>query len=380
MSIAPADFAYVRELVHRRSAISLEAGKEDLVESRLLPIVRASGEDSLDRLVSRLRSSPEGALHEQVVEAMTTNETSWFRDRHPFESLESVILPDLLPRRAAERGLTIWSAAAATGQEAYSIAMVLHDRLAADPTWNLRVLATDLSEEMVRRTRAGSYSQLEINRGLPAAKLVRHFTRAGTEWQINEPLRRMVEARQLNLAAPFPPLPPVDVLFLRNVLIYFKPDTRRQIFDRVRRVLRPDGYLVLGGAGGRRADHDHRNRQATRSGKQTLDIPGDHVGQLAECISDLVAGQLLGGQVEHRRRGSPCELFRAREQYAALPIASHRDAADGDIDGVERHLLVRGADHRADERAPHILGDPGDLLITSEHLPDHVAACPPRGR
>jgi chemotaxis protein methyltransferase CheR len=248
MTIAPADFAYVRELVHRRSAISLEAGKEYLVESRLLPIAQASGEGSLDRLVSRLRNSPEGALHKQVVEAMTINETSWFRDRHPYESLESVMLPDLLPRRAAERRLTIWSAAAATGQEAYSIAMVLHDWLAADPTWNLQVLATDLSEEMVRRTRAGRYSQLEINRGLPAAKLVRYFTRAGTEWQVNEPLRRMVEVRQLNLAAPFPPLPPVDVLFLRNVLIYFKLETRRQILDRVRRVLRPDGYLVLGGA------------------------------------------------------------------------------------------------------------------------------------
>jgi chemotaxis protein methyltransferase CheR len=248
MTIAPADFAYVRELVHRRSAIALEAGKEYLVESRLLPIARASGEGSLDRLVSRLRSSPEGALHQQVVEAMTTNETSWFRDRHPYESLESVILPDLLSRRAMERKLVIWSAAAATGQEAYSIAMVLHDLLAADPTWNLRVLATDLSEEMVRRTRAGRYSQLEINRGLPAAKLVRHFTRAGTDWLVNEPLRRMVEAMQLNLAAPFPRLPPVDVLFLRNVLIYFKLDTRRQILDRVRRVLRPDGYLVLGGA------------------------------------------------------------------------------------------------------------------------------------
>jgi chemotaxis protein methyltransferase CheR len=147
-----------------------------------------------------------------------------------------------------ERKLVIWSAAAATGQEAYSIAMVLHDRLAADPTWNLRVLATDLSEEMVRRTRAGRYSQLEINRGLPAAKLVRHFTRAGTDWLVNEPLRRMVEAMQLNLAVPFPRLPPVDVLFLRNVLIYVKLDTRRQILDRVRRVLRPDGYLILGGA------------------------------------------------------------------------------------------------------------------------------------
>ena len=248
MTIAPADFAYVRELVHRRSAVLLEAGKEYLVESRLLPIVQASGEGSLGRLVARLRSSPEGSLHKQVVEAMMTNETSWFRDHRPYDALESVILPDLLRRRATERRLTIWSAATASGQEAYSIAMVLHERLAADPRWRLRVLATDLSEDMVRRTKAGRYSQLEINRGLPAARLVRHFTRAGIEWQVNEPLRRLVDVRQLNLAAPFPPLPPVDVLFLRNVLIYFNPDTRRQIFDQVRRVLRPDGYLVLGGA------------------------------------------------------------------------------------------------------------------------------------
>jgi chemotaxis protein methyltransferase CheR len=248
MTIAPADFAYVRDLVHQRSAIFLEAGKEYLVESRLLPIVQASGEGSLDRLVRRLRSSPDGPLHKQVVEAMTTNETSWFRDHHPYDALESVILPDLLARRATERRLTIWSAATASGQEAYSIAMVLYDRLVAEPTWDLRVLATDLSEEMVRRTKAGRYSQLEINRGLPAAKLVRHFTRAGAEWQVNEPLRRMVDVRQLNLAASFPPLPAVDVIFLRNVLIYFKVDTRREILDRVRRVLRLDGYLVLGGA------------------------------------------------------------------------------------------------------------------------------------
>jgi chemotaxis protein methyltransferase CheR len=248
VTIAPTDFAYVRELVHRRSAVLLEAGKEYLVESRLLPIAQASGDGSLHRLVCRLRGSPEGPLHKQVVEAMMTNETSWFRDHHPFDALESVILPDLLERRARERRLTAWSAATASGQEAYSIAMVLHDRLAADPTWNLRVLASDLSEEMVRRTKAGRYSQLEVNRGLPAARLVRHFTRVGTEWEVNEPLRRMVEVMQLNLAAPFPPLPPVDVMFLRNVLIYFSLDTRRQLLDRVRRVLRPDGYLVLGGA------------------------------------------------------------------------------------------------------------------------------------
>jgi chemotaxis protein methyltransferase CheR len=248
VTIAPTDFAYVRELVHRRSAVLLEAGKEYLVESRLLPIAQASGDGSLHRLVCRLRGSPEGPLHKQVVEAMMTNETSWFRDHHPFDALESVILPDLLERRARERRLTAWSAATASGQEAYSIAMVLFDRLAGDPTWNLRVLASDLSEEMVRRTKAGRYSQLEVNRGLPAARLVRHFTRVGTEWEVNEPLRRMVEVMQLNLAAPFPPLPPVDVMFLRNVLIYFSLDTRRQLLDRVRRVLRPDGYLVLGGA------------------------------------------------------------------------------------------------------------------------------------
>jgi chemotaxis protein methyltransferase CheR len=248
MSVAAADFAYVRELVHRRSAIFLEPGKEYLVESRLLPIIQASGEGDLARLIYRLRSSPEGSLHTQVVEAMTTNETSWFRDHHPFNALASVILPDLLRRRATVRRLTIWSAATASGQEAYSIAMVLHDLLVTNPAWDLRVLATDLSEEMVNRTRAGRYSQLEVNRGLPAAKLIRHFTRVGTEWQVNEELRRMVEVRQLNLAAPFPPLPPVDVIFLRNVLIYFKQDTRRQIFDQVRRVLRPDGYVVLGGS------------------------------------------------------------------------------------------------------------------------------------
>jgi chemotaxis protein methyltransferase CheR len=248
MSIAPADFAYVRELVRRRSAIVLEPGKEYLVEARLLPIVQATGAGGLGRLVSRLRGSPEGSLHEQVVEAMTTNETSWFRDHHPYDALASVLLPDLLHRRAAARQLTIWSAASSSGQEAYSIAMVLHDRLANDPSWNPRVLATDLSERMVRRTRAGRYSQLEINRGLPASRLVRHFTRVGAEWQVNEPLRRMVDARQLNLAAPFPPLPPVDVTFLRNVLIYFGIDTRRQILQRIRQVLRPGGYLVLGGA------------------------------------------------------------------------------------------------------------------------------------
>ncbi|MEP6462397.1 MAG: CheR family methyltransferase [Frankiaceae bacterium] len=248
MTLSAADFSYVSELVHRRSAISLPAGKEYLVENRLQPLAASNGEPSLDRLIRRLRSTPEGRLHTEVVEAMTTNETSWFRDHHIFDALETRILPELLRRRKQERRLTIWSAGSATGQEAYSIAMVLHERLAADPSWKVRIIATDLSTQMVDRTRTGRYTQLEINRGLPATRLVRHFHRAGIEWQVNDCLRRLLDVRQLNLAAPFPPLPPVDVVFLRNVLIYFDLRTKQAVLAQLRRVLRPDGYLVLGGA------------------------------------------------------------------------------------------------------------------------------------
>lgn len=245
--MTPSDYEYLRKLLKERSGLDLSTDKQYLVESRLLPLARKSSLPGIPELVAKMRSGAE-AMTAEVVEAMTTNETSWFRDRHPYDAFESVILPDLLSCRAKERRLTVWSAATASGQEAYSIAMVLHERLAADPGWDVRVLASDLSEQMVRRTRAGRYSQLEINRGLPAARLVRHFSRAGTEWQVNEPLRRLVEVRQLNLAAPFPPFPPIDVTFLRNVLIYFQVDSRRQILQRVRRVLRPGGYLVLGTA------------------------------------------------------------------------------------------------------------------------------------
>lgn len=248
MTLSAAEFSYVSELIHRRSAISLAAGKEYLVENRLQPLAASNGEHSLSRLIRRLRTTPEGPLHTQVVEAMTTNETSWFRDHHVYDALEVRLLPELLRRRAQERRLTIWSAGTASGQEAYSIAMVLHERLATDPSWKMRIIATDLSTQMVDRTRAGRYSQLEINRGLPATRLVRHFHRAGIEWQVNESLRRLLDVRQLNLAAPFPALPLLDVVFLRNVLIYFDLRTKRAVLKQLRRVLRPDGYLILGGA------------------------------------------------------------------------------------------------------------------------------------
>lgn len=247
MTLPAADCGYVRELVRRRSAIDL-TDKDYLIEARLLPIARVAAGGSLTALVSLLRRTPEGDLHLQTVEALTTNETSWFRDRNCFDAFENVLLPDLVRRRAAERRLTVWSAAASSGQEAYSIAMLLHERLGGRPAWDVRILATDVSTTMVARTQAGRYSQLEVNRGLAATRLVRYFSREGTGWQVNASLRSLVRASALNLAAPFPPLPRVDVVFLRNVLIYFPVPEQAAVLRQVRTVLRPDGYLVLGSA------------------------------------------------------------------------------------------------------------------------------------
>ncbi len=248
MSLAAADFAFVRDLVQKRSAIVLDSGKEYLVESRLLPVARAAGESSVADLIYALRRTKSEKLSSQIIEAMTTNETSWFRDAHPYTAMSRTILPELLESRAKERQLDIWSAACSTGQEAYTIAMLASEAIAGRGAWRIRITATDLSTEMVARTKAGTYSQLEVNRGLPATKLVRHFERAGTMWQVKSELREMVSARQMNLAAPFTAIPTCDVIFLRNVLIYFDLPTKRAVLDRVRRVLRPDGYLFLGGA------------------------------------------------------------------------------------------------------------------------------------
>jgi len=248
MTVTAADFGYVSTLVRQRSAIVLEPGKEYLVEARLLPVARAAGLGSVGDLVAQVRRAPAAALAERVVEAMTTNETSWFRDVHPFALLTDHLLPALAVSRATERRIRVWSAASSTGQEAYSIAMLLSDWLRGRPGWSATILGTDLSQEVVDKARAGRYSQLEVNRGLPAPMLVRHFVRSGTEWQVGDGLRRMVEFRTLNLAAPFPALPSFDVVFCRNVLIYFDTATRRQVLDRIVRTMRPDGALLLGAA------------------------------------------------------------------------------------------------------------------------------------
>jgi chemotaxis protein methyltransferase CheR len=247
MTITATSFDWVRELVHRESAIVLQPGKEYLVEARLLPIARQLGITDVSQYVESVRTRPSPDTTRQIVEALTTNETSWFRDGDPFTALTSTVLPALLAARGPNERLQIWSAACSSGQEPYTIAMLLEDAL-PNASSRVAITATDLSREMVERTKAGRFSQLEVNRGLPAAMLVRHFTRAGTEWEVAAPLRRMVTASECNLATALPRMGPFDVVYLRNVLIYFDLPTKQAILRRVRDLMRPDGWLFLGAA------------------------------------------------------------------------------------------------------------------------------------
>lgn len=248
-TLSTPDLTYLRDLVRERSAIVVDESKGYLIESRLGPVARRNGLGSLTDLVVQLRRERTGPLHDLVVDAMTTNETTFFRDVHPWTALEHEFIPKLLERRAAQRSLTFWNAACSSGQEPYSLAMLLRDRFPqVVANWNVRIVATDLSAEMLGRAAAGRFTQLEVNRGLPAPALLRHFRRDGAMWQINDDIREMVEFRALNLVHPWPFVPHVDVLFLRNVLIYFDLGTKQEILRRVRSVLRPDGFLLLGTA------------------------------------------------------------------------------------------------------------------------------------
>jgi len=244
MTLSADAFAYVADLVRRRSAILLQPGKEYLVESRLLPLARSAGL-SVEELVARLRTRPVESDVTAVVEALTTNETSWFRDSTPFSALARHVLPRLVAARGGVGRLRVWSAACSTGQEPFSIAMTLLDGL--PPAMDAEIVATDLSAQVIERARAGRYTQLEVNRGMPAPMLVRHLTRAGAEWQVSDAVRAMVTFSVHNLLDA-PPAGPFDVVFLRNVLIYFDLATKRDILRRVAQVLRPDGVLVLGAA------------------------------------------------------------------------------------------------------------------------------------
>ena len=246
MAIAKADFDYICDLVRGKSGIVLETGKEYLVEARITVLARQQKVDSIASVVTRLRSNPKDPLHQLTVEAMTTNETSFFRDHHPFEALKSTVIPALLAKRAATKTLNIWCGASSTGQEPYTMAMTLCESIPRLSEWKLTFIATDISAEMIARSRAGKYNQIEINRGLPAPLMVKYFEKQGLEWQIKEPLRKMIDFKEMNLTTAWPLFPQMDIVFLRNVLIYFDTDTKRAILGRMRQVLKPDGYLFLG--------------------------------------------------------------------------------------------------------------------------------------
>ena len=243
MAISPLDFDYVRQLVREHSALALGEGKAYLVEARLARLVERERLGSVSELVQRLRAAP-AELTQDVVEAMTTNETSFFRDVHPFDALRDEVLPHAIAQ-ASGRPIRIWSAACSTGQEAYSVAMLAVDHF---PTADISILATDLSRDVLARATHGTFSQLEVNRGLPVPLLIKHFEREGAGWRAKPEIRRLVEFRQLNLSRPWPSLPTMDIVLLRNVLIYFDTEAKRAVLSQARRVLAPQGVLLLGGA------------------------------------------------------------------------------------------------------------------------------------
>jgi chemotaxis protein methyltransferase CheR len=245
--VTPADYDFLRRLLKERSGLDLSADKQYLVESRLVPLARRIDLPGIPDLVQKMRGGAE-ALITDVVEAMTTNETFFFRDKVPFDHLNETILPALLSARAARRHLRIWSTASSTGQEPYSIAMCLKEKAAELAGWRIEIVATDLSQEVLEKSRAGVYSQFEVQRGLPIQLLVKYFTQIGDLWQLNADVRAMVQHRQLNLLRDFSYLGKFDVIFCRNVLIYFDQETKLSIFERLAKMMEPGGMLMLGAA------------------------------------------------------------------------------------------------------------------------------------
>ena len=244
MTVSAADFQYLRQMLSTDGALALADGKEYLVQSRLTPIVEREGLHSVAELIDRVRTGST-QLRRQVLEALVTHETSFFRDVHPFEALREEIVPALLGANG-RAGLAFWSAATSTGQEAFSLALLMRESF--PEVTNVTIVGSDISTQVLERASAGRFSQLEVGRGLPAKLLVKHFDQDGREWQLHDDVRQMVSFRQINLARPLVGLPIMDVVFLRNVLIYFDAAAKLALLDRVGQIMRPGGYLFLGGA------------------------------------------------------------------------------------------------------------------------------------
>ena len=245
--MTPPEYEYLRKFLKDYSGLDLSADKQYLIESRLFPLARKVGLSGISELVQKIMGGS-AAFNVQVVEAMTTNETFFFRDKVPFEHFRNLIMPQMLRSRANRKSVRIWCAAGSTGQEPYSLAMSLKEMGAALGGWRIEIVATDLSQEVLEKSRAGLYSQFEVQRGLPIQLLVKYFKQVGELWQINPDIRAMVQHRQFNLLHDFSQLGVFDLIFCRNVLIYFDQETKTNIFNRLAKAVEPDGFLVLGAA------------------------------------------------------------------------------------------------------------------------------------
>ncbi len=249
MSVAADQFSFLQDFVFEHSAIVLSDSKAYLVESRLRPLARTLGLDDVGAVVGHMRQTRDRRLEEQVIEAMTTNETLWFRDQRPFDALRRTIIPQLMERNAITRRLSIWSAGCSSGQELYSVAILLEEDFPQlSRGWQVSLLGTDLNGEMTRRAAEGVYSKLEVNRGLPASLLVRYFIQEGNAYRLRNSIRNRARFRRMNLATTWPTLPSFDIILLRNVLIYFDIETKRQILARAGQQLAPGAGLMLGAA------------------------------------------------------------------------------------------------------------------------------------
>lgn len=248
MACSESDYEYLREVVMAQSANRITPSRNTLFDTRLTPIARLSGAANLKDFVNMLKADRPAHLHRAVAEAMTINETSFFRDIAPFEMLRQVIFPRLIERRSEKRQLRIWSAASSTGQEAYSLAMSIAEYFPDIAHWDVKIIGTDISRQVVDYAQRGRYRRLEVNRGLPARMLLKYMVKDGEEWEIMPRIRSMCEFRYANLCAPMPQLPLFDLVLLRNVLLYFPHHDRRTLFGEIYRKLAPDGHLVLGNA------------------------------------------------------------------------------------------------------------------------------------
>jgi len=248
MSCSDSDYEYLRKLVLSQSANLIDPSRNGLFEARLTPIARQAGASTLEGFVDILRVDRTAHLHRAVAEAMTVNETSFFRDGKPFDLLRETILPRLIEKNSAQRRLRLWSAASSTGQEAYSIAMLICEHFPKLADWDVKVMGTDISRQVVEYAQRGRYRRLEVNRGLPARMLVKYLVRDEDEWEVTPRLQSMCEFQSANLCSPLPRLPMFDLVMLRNVLLYFPQQDRSSVFSAVYRQMAPGGYLMLGAA------------------------------------------------------------------------------------------------------------------------------------